>query len=175
MLFWKTVNIKVFKVVSNWWGIINIVCLNISACIGQQDQLFYLIYERVHIKGNYIPHMWGYRPTITPEHIILKLQERDAKKEHPVLWEFLQAVYINYFLSLYDNSATNCFVDCRSQYFEPHSTYQILFVYSNTCATHSLVTKTEAEQRAQLSVSMLGGSTMVNIEAVLLFTLGTLN
>ena len=63
-----------------------------NICTGH-DQLFYLIYELVRVSGgNHIPHMWTYRPAITPEHITLKLQEGDAKQHYPILWEFLQAV-----------------------------------------------------------------------------------
>lgn len=55
--------------------------------------LYYLVYERMPVvKGSLEPHLWGYRPRITLEHLIRYMQQQ--KKKFPILEEFLKNVCI---------------------------------------------------------------------------------
>ena len=60
----------------------------------EHDQLFFLVYERMELvnKSSIQPHLWTYHSRITLEHLAQTLQEKKMKKEHPILYEFLQAV-----------------------------------------------------------------------------------
>ena len=55
------------------------------------DPLFYLVYERVPVvEGSLEPHLWGYRPCITLEHLTRYMQQQKTK--YPLLKEFLKEV-----------------------------------------------------------------------------------
>ena len=56
------------------------------------DPLFYLVYERMGevVEGSLEPHLWGYRPRITLEHLTRYMQQQ--KKKFPILKEFLKRV-----------------------------------------------------------------------------------
>ena len=59
----------------------------------EHDQLFYLVYERMQVsEGSIIPHMWTFQSKITLESLTQKIQEKSIKDQHPILYEFLQAV-----------------------------------------------------------------------------------
>ncbi|CAI8002399.1 E3 ubiquitin-protein ligase rnf213-alpha [Geodia barretti] len=54
----------------------------------EHDPLYYLVYERAPmVKDSLEPHLWGYRPRITLEHLTRYLQQQ---KKFPILEEFLK-------------------------------------------------------------------------------------
>ena len=60
------------------------------------DPLYYLVYERTPVvKDSLEPHMWGYRPRITLEHLVRYMQQQ--KKKFPILEEFLKNVFCLYY------------------------------------------------------------------------------
>ena len=60
-------------------------------CFTEHDPLYYLVYERTPVaKGSLEPHLWGYRPRITLEHLTRYMQQQ--KKKFPILEEFLKSV-----------------------------------------------------------------------------------
>ena len=61
----------------------------------EHDPLYYLVYERAPmVKDSLEPHLWGYRPRITLEHLTRYLQQQ---KKFPILEEFLKNVRPNGF------------------------------------------------------------------------------
>ena len=44
---------------------------------------------------SFIPHMWTFQSKITLENLTQKLQEKSLKDQHPILYEFLQAVSLH--------------------------------------------------------------------------------
>ena len=68
--------------------------INTIFSILEHDQLFFLVYERMELvnKSSIQPHLWTYHSRISLEHLVQTLQEKKMKKDHPILYEFLQAV-----------------------------------------------------------------------------------
>ena len=59
----------------------------------EQDQLFYLVYEKIRVtKGNLTPHLWTYRSRITLEHLNQTLQQQGKRDKYPILHHFLEKV-----------------------------------------------------------------------------------
>ena len=57
------------------------------------DPLFYLVYERMPVvEGSLEPHLWGYRPRVTLEHLTRYMQQQNTK--FPVLEKFLSEVRV---------------------------------------------------------------------------------
>jgi hypothetical protein len=50
-------------------------------------------------KSSIQPHLWTYHSRISLEHLAQTLQEKKMKERHPILYEFLQAVSYDYYLS----------------------------------------------------------------------------
>jgi hypothetical protein len=62
----------------------------------EHDPLYYLVYERTPmVKDSLEPHLWGYRPRITLEHLTRYMQQQE--KKFPILEEFLTNVRPNCF------------------------------------------------------------------------------
>lgn len=59
----------------------------------EHDQMFYLVYEQMQVsKGDLRPLMWTFHSRITLESFTQKVQEKSIKDQHPILFDFLQAV-----------------------------------------------------------------------------------
>ena len=55
--------------------------------------LFYIVHECMGevVQDSLEPHLWGYRPRITLEHLTRHIQQQ--KEDFPILIEFLEKVY----------------------------------------------------------------------------------